>query len=55
MVERSRNPADVVGYYSRLILEEQRNIQESFAKIAEYASALQRVGEDTSRRLLPKE
>ena len=55
MAERSRNPADAVTHYTRLIVEEQRKLQESLAAIAEYAEALRRVTEDTGRRLLTRD
>lgn len=54
MVER-RSQADSMTYYTRLIIEEQRNIQESVQKIAEYSRQLARVSEDVERKLLPRE
>lgn len=55
MPERARHPADAIIYYTRLIVEEERKIQESLAAIAEYSALLARVTEDTGRRMLTRD
>jgi hypothetical protein len=52
---RSRNPADLVKYYTDLILDERRKLEEALAAIAEYAEQLRRVTEDAGRRLIARE
>lgn len=50
-----KHHVDLVTHYMRLIVEERENIRESYAKIAEYANQLRRVGEDVEQRLLPRD
>jgi len=42
-------------HFTRLIIEEERNIKESYEKIAQYSRELARVTEDSERKLLPRE
>jgi hypothetical protein len=51
---RSRNPADLMKYYTDLIMEERRKLEECLANIAEYANQLQRVAHDAGQRLLTR-
>jgi hypothetical protein len=54
-MRRSGNPADLVKYYTDLINDERRKIEEAFAAITEYADQLRRVGQDATQRLLSRE
>jgi len=55
MARPSQNPADLVKYYSDLIIDERRKIYESLAAIAEYADQLRRVTSDAGQRLIARE
>jgi hypothetical protein len=55
MDAKSKNPADLVKYYTDLILEERRKLEESLAAISEYANQLRRITDDTGRRLLSRD
>jgi hypothetical protein len=51
----TKNPADAIKYYVMLIVAEQQKIQDALAAISEYSAQLQRVTDDTGRRLLTRE
>ena len=55
MNKRTHNPADLVKYYSDLILQERAKLEECLAAISEYADQLKRVAADTQRRLLTRD
>jgi len=55
MADRTRDTNAIVTHYTRLIIEEQQNIKESYQKIAEYSRHLARVSDDQERKLLPRE
>jgi hypothetical protein len=55
MALRTQNPADLVKYYTDLIVGERRKIEESLAAIAEYADQLRRVCNDAGQRLLTRD
>jgi len=52
---RSRNPADLIKYYSELIMLERRKIEEALSAISEYAEQLGRVTNETQQRMLTRE
>jgi hypothetical protein len=56
MIDRRsvKNPADLVKYYSDLIMEERRKLEEALAAISEYADQLRRVAEDAGQRLISR-
>jgi hypothetical protein len=52
---RSRNPADLVKYYTDAIIAERIKIVDAMAAIAEYAEQLRRVTSETHQRLLTRD
>jgi hypothetical protein len=52
---RSRNPADLVKYYTDLILASRAKLEEALAEIAEYAEQLRRVADDAGRKLISRQ
>jgi hypothetical protein len=54
MPPRNANPADLVKYYSDLIMDSRRKLEEALAEIAEYSDQLRRVATETSHRLISK-
>jgi len=52
--QRTKNPADLVKYYSDLIMEERGKLEASLAAIVEYAEQLRRVASDAGQRLISR-
>jgi hypothetical protein len=55
MARHSQNPADLVKYYTDMIVAERIKIEEALAAIAEYADQLRRVAADAGQRLLTRD
>jgi len=55
MVPKTKDPADLIKYYTDQIMIERDKMMEALRTIAEYAEELRRITTDTTRKLLTRD